>query len=102
MQTYTSVAEYLKAGRSAMNVVEPSEPYNFSTEITIDKLTKDEPFRVISEYMEDRFGMTEDKHSREDIVDSYVTNMRSFSVGNSITTLQELSHLNRGKDNDLQ
>ena len=102
MQTYTSAADYLKAGSSAMNIVEPSEPYNFSTDITIDKLTKDEPFKVISEYMEDRFGMTEDKYSREDIVDSYVTNMRSFSVGNSITTLQELSHLNRGKDNDLQ
>ena len=102
MQTYTNVDDFLNAGRSAMNVVEPSEPYNFSTEITIDKLTKDEPFRVISEYMEDRFGMTEDKHSREDIVDSYINNMRSFAVGNSITTLQELSHLNRGKDNDLQ
>lgn len=67
----------------------------------LSDLLEGENFRIVSDYMEDRFGMTEDKYDRQEIVDSYINNMRQFSVGQSVTTLQELSHLNRGDNQEL-
>lgn len=62
----------------------------------LGSLVEDENFSVIQDYMSDRFGMTEDKYSRQDIVDSYINQMRSFKVGQSVTVGQELAHLYSG------
>jgi len=68
----------------------------------IDTLMQDNNFRVISEYMEDRDGMTERNYSKREIVDSYINKMRKFNFGQSITTLEELAHLNKGDGDDLK
>lgn len=64
--------------------------------VSLQDLTEGENFRIIEDYMTDRFGMSSDKYDKQDIVDSYINNMRQFSFGQSVTTLQELAHLNRG------
>ncbi len=57
-------------------------------------LTDDAVFAKISPYMSRRFGMTEDKHSRQEIVDAYVNTMRKFNFGQSVVTVSELAYLN--------
>ena len=44
------------------------------------QLSQDENFEVISRYMDDRFGMTTDQYDKEEIIDSYVNNMRKFCL----------------------
>lgn len=69
--------------------------------ISLQDLTEGENFRIIEDYMTDRFGMSSDKYDKQEIVDSYINNMRQFSFGQSVTTLQELTHLNRGDGSEL-
>ena len=71
-------------------------------ESLMDTLRQDDNFEIISEYMKDRFGMTEREYTRDNIIDSYVNNMRKFNFGNSVTTVRELSHLNRGSGATLE
>ena len=57
-------------------------------------LTRDDVFDKIRPYMAGkRFGMTEDKYERQEIVDAYINHMRKFNFGQSVVTLQELAHL---------
>ena len=60
-------------------------------------LVKDNNFAVVGAYMDQRFGMTEKNYNRQEIVDAFVNNMRKFNVGQSVTTLGELSYLNGAK-----
>ena len=57
-------------------------------------LTRDDVFAKISPYMKSRYGMTEDKYDRQEIVDAYVNSMRKFNFGQSVVTVGELSYLN--------
>ena len=65
------------------------------------QLSQDENFEVISRYMDDRFGMTTDQYDKEEIIDSYVNNMRKFNFGQSVVTVGELSYLNKGDEQAL-
>jgi hypothetical protein len=56
-------------------------------------------YRTVRDYMETNFGMTEEDYTREDIVNSYVTNMRRFAAGQSVVTVSELSKLYQAGDN---
>ena len=61
-------------------------------------LTRDDVFAKIAPYMKSRFGMTEDKFDRQEIVDAYVNSMRKFNFGQSVVTLSEMSYLNGADD----
>ena len=61
-------------------------------------LTRDDVFAKIAPYMKSRFGMTEDKFERQEIVDAYVNSMRKFNFGQSVVTLSEMSYLNGADD----
>ena len=61
-------------------------------------LTRDDVFDKIRPYMASRFGMTEDKFERQEIVDSYVNSMRKFNFGQSVVTLGELAYLRNADD----
>ena len=63
-------------------------------------LTRDDVFAKFAPYMKRKFGMTEDKHDRQEIVDSYVNHMRKFNFGQSVVTLEELAYLNKIKNTD--
>jgi hypothetical protein len=63
-------------------------------------LTRDDVFDKIRPYMQQRFGMTEDKFERQEIVDAYVNNMRKFNFGQSVVTLGEMAYLKNAKDNE--
>lgn len=56
---------------------------------------------VVSPYMRDRFGMTEDNMTREEIVREAEKHMRRFTAGNSVRTLNELNYLNSVEDKNL-
>ena len=45
----------------------------------IDTLMQDNNFRVISDYMEDRMGMSQRNYDKREIVDAYINNMRKFN-----------------------
>jgi len=60
---------------------------------TINDLMTDRNYAVVGQYMDQRFGMTEARHGRQKIVDSYVNHMRKFNFGQSITTGTELAYL---------
>ena len=60
---------------------------------TINDLMTDSNFAVVGQYMDQRFGMQEDRHGRQKIVDSYVNHMRKFNFGQSVTTGTELAYL---------
>lgn len=60
-------------------------------------LSDDNNFSVVGKYMDQRFGMTEEKHGRQKVVNAFVNNMRKFNFGQSVTTLGELSYLNAAK-----
>lgn len=57
-------------------------------------------YRTVRDYMETNFGMTEDRYSREEIVNSYVTNMRRFNSGQSVVTVSELSKLYQADEDE--
>lgn len=61
-------------------------------------LTRDDVFDKIRPYMKSKFGMTEDKFERQEIVDAYVNHMRKFNFGQSVVTLGEMSYLNGATD----
>lgn len=68
----------------------------------IDTLMEDNNYSVIAEYMEDRNGMTQRNYEKREIVDAYINNMRKFNFGQSVTTLEELAHLNKGDERELK
>ena len=61
-------------------------------------LTRDDVFAKIAPYMKSRFGMTDDKFERQEIVDAYVNSMRKFNFGQSVVTLSEMSYLKNASD----
>ena len=63
-------------------------------------LTRDDVFDKIRPYMDQRFGMTEDKFERQEIVDAYVNNMRKFNFGQAVVTLGEMAYLKNAKDTE--
>ena len=63
-------------------------------------LTRDDVFDKIRPYMDQRFGMNEDKFERQEIVDAYVNNMRKFNFGQSVVTLGEMAYLKNAEDNE--
>jgi len=60
---------------------------------TINDLMTDKNFAVVGQYMEQRFGMQENRHGRQKIIDSYINHMRKFNFGQSVTTGTELAYL---------
>jgi len=60
---------------------------------TINDLMDDNNFAVVGQYMDQRFGMQENRHGRKKIIDSYINHMRKFNFGQSITTGTELAYL---------
>ena len=67
---------------------------------TINDLMTDRNYAVVGQYMDQRFGMTEARHGRQKIVDSYVNHMRKFNFGQSVTTGTELAYLST--DNEVK
>jgi hypothetical protein len=61
-----------------------------------DQLGKQDSYKKIQAYMKDRFSMTEDDYEKDEIIDSFVNNMRKFNFGQSLVTATELSYLNKG------
>lgn len=91
---------YTQAQLEAMSPVTDDDEMESSS--LLETLSKDSNYEIISTYMEDRFGMTEDQYDKEEIIDSYVNNMRKFNFGQSVVTLQELSYLNKGEGQSLE
>jgi len=60
-------------------------------------LTRDDVFYRYAPYMESHLGMSEKDHSKQEIADAYVNHMRTFSAGQSVTTVKELAYLNKIK-----
>lgn len=67
---------------------------------SLGALLEDDKFSVIESYMSDRFGMSSQDYDKQEIVDSFVNQMRSFNAGNSVTVATELSHLYSGKSDE--
>lgn len=61
-----------------------------------DQLSRQDNYKKIQAYMEDRFSMTEQDYEKDEIIDSFVNNMRKFNFGQSVVTVTELSYLNKG------
>jgi len=68
----------------------------------METLGQENNFNIISDYMDDRFSMTEDDYSKKELIDSFVNNMRKFNFGQSFVTATELSYLNKGEGNSLE
>lgn len=64
-------------------------------ELRVSDLTEDDVFKKIAPYMKSSKGMeVGDKYTRKDIADSFVNEMRSLEIGNSITTFNLFSYVN--------
>jgi hypothetical protein len=61
-------------------------------------LTNDAVYAKIAPHMKSRFGMTEAKHGRQEVVDTYVNYMRKFNFGQSVVTATELAYLSGATD----
>jgi len=64
----------------------------------LDDLSKDHNFNIIAAQMESRFGVTENTHERQDIVDKWVNYNRKFNMGNTLSVLNEASYLSKADD----
>ena len=62
----------------------------------IETLSADSNYRVIKDYMSDRYGMEESEYNKRKIVDAYINQMRRFNSGQSVVSLSELTYLNTG------
>ena len=83
-----------------------TEEENVQTEQTkgkglVETLSSNNNFSVVEKYMSERFGMDTDEYDKEDIIDSYVNQMRKFNSGQSVVTVGELTFLNSGDDKKL-
>lgn len=67
----------------------------------VETLSSNNNFSVVEKYMSERFGMDTDEYDKEDIIDSYVNQMRKFNSGQSVVTVGELTFLNSGDDKKL-
>jgi hypothetical protein len=99
-QEYKS--KYLDMFDTVEEDTEEAIPTGYTPPEGVRDLTRDDVFAKIAPYMQDQFGMTEEQHGRQKVVDSYVNHMRKFNAGQSVTTLQELSYLNKLKGTDDQ
>lgn len=77
------------------------EPTKFEGAGLVETLSDDDNFSVVEKYMSERFGMDASEYDKEDIIDSYVNQMRRFNSGQSVVTLGELTFLNSGDENQL-
>ena len=97
-------ADYLKPvatdGLSVEDQTEEAMPMEGVAPEGVRDLTRDDVFDKIRPYMAQRFGMTEDKFERQEIVDAYVNNMRKFNFGQSVVTLGEMAYLKNAKDTE--
>lgn len=62
----------------------------------IETLSADSNYKVIKDYMSDRYGMEESEYNKRKIVDAYINQMRRFNSGQSVVSLSELTYLNTG------
>jgi hypothetical protein len=108
----TSLAERLSAAADYQaeegqnTIVQPAIPEDFEpTKVQgaglVETLSDDDNFAVVEKYMSERFGMDTSEYDKEDIIDSYVNQMRRFNSGQSVVTLGELTFLNSGDKNQL-
>tara|TARA_R100001015_G_C4632762_1_gene196771 strand:+ start:1035 stop:4583 length:3549 start_codon:yes stop_codon:yes gene_type:complete len=77
----------------------------------VETLLDEQNYAVIKSYMNSRFGMLDSEtrnklgvpgvYSKEDVVDSFVNQMRRFNSGQSVVTLGELAYLNSGDEKQL-
>jgi hypothetical protein len=73
-------------------------PTEKSTTISRADMLKPENYNVVAAYMFEQSGMTEADFSKEEILDSFYSRMRSFAAGNSITTASEVTKLATADD----
>ena len=79
--------------------IQEPEPIEFESYSQND-LVDDRYFGTVRDYMETRFGVDEFRgDSREEIVNKFLNNMRGFSGGNSVRTVNEVAFLNSLEDN---
>ena len=90
MATYT---------QSELDLLFPKEKSSGSL---METLSQENNFKIIRNYMDDRFSMTEDDYSKKELIDSFVNNMRKFNFGQSLVTASELSYLNKGEGRHLE
>jgi len=62
----------------------------------IETLSADTNYKVIKNYMSDRYGMDESEYDKRKIIDAYINQMRRFNSGQSVVALSELTYLNTG------
>jgi len=84
----------------ADSVAPTEDKFELGTETPegVRDLTNDAVYAKIAPHMESRFGMTEAKHGRQEVVDAYVNYMRKFNFGQSVVTGSELAYLNGATD----
>jgi hypothetical protein len=79
----------------------PSDFINLENKVySENSLLEEEFYRPIEGYMVDRFGDHIRDLDREDVVNMYANNMRGFSGGNSVRTVNEISYLNEINDDE--
>jgi len=86
---------------SKIAIPEDFEPTKVQGAGLVETLSDDDNFAVVEKYMSERFGMDTSEYDKEDIIDSYVNQMRRFNSGQSVVTLGELTFLNSGDKNQL-
>ena len=99
-----SVADYeaqTEKDETEKVVPQDFEPTKVEGAGLVETLSDDDNFAVVEKYMSERFGMDTTEYDREDIIDSYVNQMRRFNSGQSVVTLGELTFLNSGDENQL-
>ena len=82
-------------------IPEGFEPTKTEGKGLVETLSVDNNFEVIEQYMSQRFGMDTSEYDKEELIDSYVNQMRGFNSGQSLITLSELTFLNTGDDAKL-
>tara|TARA_R100001369_G_scaffold17240_1_gene32489 strand:+ start:611 stop:4192 length:3582 start_codon:yes stop_codon:yes gene_type:complete len=64
----------------------------------VNDLSEDHNYNIIDEQMKRRFGMSEDTHDRQEVIDAWVNYNRKFNVGQSVTVLGETAYLYKADD----
>lgn len=79
--------------------VDQGDPVNMEAvdysarDYTVNDLTSDEFYAPIQRYMTSRFGTHIEQEDREEVVSQFINNMRGFSGGNSVRTVNEVTFL---------
>jgi len=86
--------------QSSLPQEEPTEEaFDPTGKSLIETLSADSNYKVLKNYMSDRYGMEESEYGQREIIDAYINQMRRFNAGQSVVALSELTYLNTG-DND--